>query len=97
MVDKLSLRELIMTLFKARRIIASNTGVMHLADYLNDSVYVLEGPTDSALWGPLWRGKNMLSPLACAPCLTWGHDYGCSDPIFMKPLTPRQVFEAMEC
>ena len=94
-VNSLSFHELMMTLTKAQRIIASNTGVMHLADYLNDFVVALEGPTDSALWGPLWRGKNRESPLACAPCLTWGHDYGCSDPVCLKAITPKEVFEAL--
>lgn len=96
LVGKLSFRELLDLLRGAQGIFCGNTGIMHLASFLNDNVVALHGPTDPKLWKPLW-GKgtgNVLSPLACAPCLTWGNDYGCSDPVCIKVITPTQVLEA---
>lgn len=96
LVGKLSFRELLDLLRGAQGVFCGNTGIMHLASFLNDNVVALHGPTDPKLWKPLWGRAtgNILSPLACAPCLTWGNDYGCSDPVCVKVITPLQVLEA---
>ncbi|MDZ4677582.1 MAG: glycosyltransferase family 9 protein [Oligoflexia bacterium] len=91
---KVSFQELIEILTRAKRVYSSNTGIMHLASFLGNRVIVLNGPTNSVLWKPLWGGLTLNSPVACAPCLTWGNDYGCSDPVCVKIMTPQLVFEA---
>jgi ADP-heptose:LPS heptosyltransferase len=99
LVGTLDFEGLLATLKGAKAVYCSNTGIMHLASFLNDNVVALHGPTDPILWRPLWGGtapgQIVESPLACAPCLTWGSDYGCSDPVCLKVITPKQVIEAL--
>jgi len=92
-VGKMSLAQLFPFLKEARRVYSCNTGIMHLAGFFVDSLVVINGPTDSALWGPLWGGKTVKSPLECAPCLTWGYDYGCSDPVCLKAIRVEWVIK----
>jgi ADP-heptose:LPS heptosyltransferase len=95
LADRLGYSQMILALSDAETIFAGNTGIMHLSSFIGKSLVCLSGPTNSVLWGPLWRGHNIKSPLACAPCLTWGHDYGCSDPVCLKAIQPGQVLEAI--
>ena len=94
LVGKITFRDLLTYLAKAEKIYSCNTGVMHLASLLNDNLTAIHGPTKIGLWGPLWGGTSIASTLACAPCLTWGYDYGCSDAVCTKIITAEQVFKA---
>jgi ADP-heptose:LPS heptosyltransferase len=93
LVEKINFNHLCFILERASEIYCGNTGVMHLASLLNDRLVLINGPTKLKLWKPLWGGKSISSPIACAPCLTWGHDYGCSDPVCLKIIRVEKVLQ----
>ena len=95
LVNSLSFEGFMGVLQSATWIFSGNTGAMHLASFLNKNLTVLNGPSDLKMWGPLWGGKVIASPLECAPCLTWGSDYGCSDPVCVKAISLQQVINSM--
>lgn len=90
--NKLNFSELIYLLLHSKVVFCSNTGIMHLASFLNPNVVAFHGPTNPKIWGPIWNGKVLKSNLACSPCLTWGHDYGCSDPVCLNVIESRKAF-----
>ncbi|MCC6278296.1 MAG: glycosyltransferase family 9 protein [Oligoflexia bacterium] len=92
----LSISELTKVLSESSVVVTGNTGVMHLASLVNGRVLGLHGPTSEVLWGPLFGGQVIRSSLSCSPCLTWGHDYGCSDAVCMKVIRPKQVAMALK-
>jgi heptosyltransferase III len=94
LANLLNFKQLMAVLQNARRIYSGNTGIMHLGSLLNENMVVINGPTNPILWGPIWGGVVVRSPLACAPCLTWGNDYRCADPVCVKVITPNQVLGA---
>jgi heptosyltransferase-3 len=91
LVDQINLFDLCSLLSRAKNIYCGNTGVMHLASLLSNGLVALHGPTNAKMWGPLWGGSSIISKAACSPCLTWGHDYGCSEPICMKMISVKEV------
>jgi heptosyltransferase I len=80
-------------------VISVNTGIMHLASFLNCNLIALHGPTNSKRWGPL--NKNCIiinSPYLEAPCLNLGFEYNCKDNNgkCMKAILPDVVIKSIE-
>ena len=59
LAGKINLRQLAFILKKCRWVITHDSGVMHLASYLNVPVVALWGPTDISKYAP-WGGKSAI-------------------------------------
>lgn len=64
-----NLRELAYLLKKAKLVISNDSGVMHLASYLDVPTLAIFGPTDPKKYGP-WNNKSLVikEELDCSPC-----------------------------
>ncbi|MBM3249034.1 MAG: lipopolysaccharide heptosyltransferase II [Candidatus Omnitrophica bacterium] len=64
-----NLRELAYLLKKAKLVISNDSGVMHLASYLDVPTLAIFGPTDPKKYGP-WNYKSLVvrEELTCSPC-----------------------------
>ncbi|MEN6432646.1 MAG: lipopolysaccharide heptosyltransferase II [Smithella sp.] len=78
---------------KARIVITTDSGPMHLAVAVKTPVIALFGPTDPARTGPYGAGHTIIrTELPCSPCFL----KKCSTKQCMKDISPRQVFAALE-
>ena len=78
---------------KARTVITTDSGPMHLAVAVETPVIALFGPTDPARTGPYGAGHTIIrTELPCSPCFL----KKCSTKQCMKDISPRQVFAALE-
>jgi 3-deoxy-D-manno-octulosonic-acid transferase/heptosyltransferase-1 len=65
-----TLRELACLYRKARLVVSTDSGPMHLAAAVGTPVVALFGPTDPARTGPYGPGHQVIqASLDCAPCL----------------------------
>ncbi len=88
-----SLNELACLYKKARIVISTDSGPMHLAAAVGAPVIALFGPTDPARTGPYGAGHTIVrTELACSPCFL----KKCSTKKCMEDITPRQVFAVVE-
>jgi 3-deoxy-D-manno-octulosonic-acid transferase/heptosyltransferase-1 len=88
-----TLSELACLYKRARMLITTDSGPMHLAAAAGIPVIALFGPTDPARTGPYGAGHTVLrTQMACSPCFL----KKCSTKQCMKDITPRQVFAAIE-
>jgi heptosyltransferase I len=88
-----SIPELACLYKKARIVISTDSGPMHLAAAVGTPVIALFGPTDPARTGPYGPGHTIIrTELACSPCLL----KKCPTKKCMEDITPRQVFAAVE-
>lgn len=94
-IGKFKLSELLGLLKSAEFVVCGNTGVMHLASAVSKNLVALHGPTNLRLWGPVWNGKGVKSELVCSPCLRFGHDYGCQDPVCLKSIRTEVVIKEL--
>ncbi len=64
-----TLKQLAALLLKSKLLIANDSGIIHLASYLNVPILGLYGPTDYKKYGP-WSVTNIVARinLDCAPC-----------------------------
>lgn len=78
---------------RARMLVTTDSGPMHLAAAAGIPVIALFGPTDPARTGPYGAGHTVLrTPMACSPCFL----KKCSTKQCMKDISPSQVFAAIE-
>lgn len=85
-----SLLELAAVLGRARAVVATDTGAMHLAAAVGAKVVALFGPTAPWRTGPYGRGHRVLRlGLECSPCFR----RECERPVCLAGLEPEKVLE----
>ena len=90
---KTTLLELANLYKKARMLITTDSGPMHLAAAVATPVIALFGPTDPARTGPYGVGHTIIrTGLPCSPCLL----KKCPTRQCMVNILPQQVFDAVE-
>jgi len=78
---------------KARMVISTDSGPMHLAAAAGTPVIALFGPTDPARTGPYGSGHAVIrAELSCSPCFL----KKCPTKKCMEDISPGQVFAAVE-
>jgi ADP-heptose:LPS heptosyltransferase len=78
---------------KARMVITTDSGPMHLAAAVGTPVIALFGPTDPARTGPYGKGHTIIrADLPCSPCFL----KKCATRKCMEDITTEQVFTAIE-
>ena len=86
----LSLTELAQFLLQCRAMVGNDSGPFHLGSALGVPGFVLWGPTNRDIWGPLGKQSRLVNGrFTCATTCNKGHcdyDYRC-----MKSITPEQV------
>jgi heptosyltransferase II len=91
---KTSLKQLAALLQKASLVVSCDSGVMHMASYLNVPVLAIFGPTDPNKYGP-WSEKSLVvrnNDVECSPC----EKSGCSEKHeCMELIEAEQVFKAI--
>jgi heptosyltransferase-1 len=88
-----SLSELAYLYKKARFVITTDSGPMHLAAAVGTPVIALFGPTDPARTGPYGEGHTIVrTQLPCSPCFL----KKCATRKCMKEILPEQVFAVVE-
>jgi heptosyltransferase I len=88
-----SLRDLACIYKKARMVISTDSGPMHLAAAVGTPVVALFGPTDPARTGPYGAGHTIIrAGLDCSPCLL----KKCSTKECMEDISPEQVFAVVK-
>jgi len=86
-----SLADLAGLLARARVVIASDSGALHLAAFLGTPVVALYGPKDPQQYGPRFAPMRVVHTwLPCSPCTR----RTCPDVLCMEEIGVRQVFEA---
>ncbi len=90
---RFTLDEVVAIVERAKLIICSNTGMLHLASCVDTKTMGLHGPTNPVKWGAYSKNTVLIqSDKYCSPCLYLGHDYGCSAPSCMKHISVDDVF-----
>jgi len=90
---KTSLMELAHIFKKARMLITTDSGPMHLACAVGTPVIALFGPTDPKRTGPYGEGHIVIRDnLSCSPCFL----KKCDTVNCMKNITPEQVYSVVE-
>lgn len=88
-----SLRELAHLYQRARLLITTDSGPMHLAAAVGTPVVALFGPTDPVRTGPYGEGHRVLRKgLPCSPCFR----KSCSRVICMEDISVDEVFNAVK-
>ena len=88
-----SLPELACLYKKAKMVISTDSGPMHLAAAVGTPVIALFGPTDPARTGPYGSGHTVIrAALPCSPC----YFKKCSTKKCMEDISIEQVFAAVE-
>jgi 3-deoxy-D-manno-octulosonic-acid transferase/heptosyltransferase-1 len=88
-----SLADLAALLERARLVIASDSGALHLAAFLGTPIVALYGPKDPRLYGPRFAPMRIVHTwLPCSPCTR----RECPDVLCMEEISVRQVVEAAE-
>jgi ADP-heptose:LPS heptosyltransferase len=81
---------------RAKMIVCSNTGILHISTCVGTTTIGLHGPTNPVKWGAYSpKAVVIQSDKFCSPCLYLGHDYGCNKPTCMKNISVEQVFKAI--
>jgi ADP-heptose:LPS heptosyltransferase len=96
LAGKTSLPETVRVLREAAAVVSVNTGIVHLAAAVETPVISLNGPTNSARWGPI--GPNAISIDAEGPdCgyLNLGFEYRGHREDCMSTIRPERVLEAL--
>jgi ADP-heptose:LPS heptosyltransferase len=78
---------------RAKLMLCSNTGILHVSTCVGTRTVGLHGPTNPVKWGAYnKRAITIQSSKFCSPCLYLGHDYGCNMPTCMKEITSDEVY-----
>jgi lipopolysaccharide heptosyltransferase I len=78
---------------KARIVITTDSGPMHIAAAVETPVIAIFGPTDPARTGPYGAGHTIIrTDLPCSPCFL----KKCSTKKCMEDISPQQVFAAVK-
>jgi heptosyltransferase I len=90
---KTTLLELAYIYKKARLVITTDSGPMHLAAAVGTPVIALFGPTDPARTGPYGSGHEIIrTEISCSPCFL----KKCPTKKCMEDISPQQVFTAVK-
>ncbi len=88
-----SLRELACLYGKAKMVVSTDSGPMHLAAAVGTPVIALFGPTDPARTGPYGSGHTVIrAQLPCSPCFL----KKCATRKCMEDISVEEVFAAVE-
>jgi ADP-heptose:LPS heptosyltransferase len=80
---------------RAKLMVCSNTGILHISTCVGTKTIGLHGPTNPIKWGAYSKEAIVIqSDKFCSPCLYLGHDYGCNEPTCMLHITPDEVYMA---
>jgi ADP-heptose:LPS heptosyltransferase len=80
---------------RAKLMVCSNTGILHISTCVGTKTIGLHGPTNPIKWGAYSKDAIVIqSDKFCSPCLYLGHDYGCNKPTCMLHITPDEVYMA---
>lgn len=78
---------------RAKLMVCSNTGILHISSCVGTKTIGLHGPTNPEKWGAYSRQAVVIqSDKYCSPCLYLGHDYGCNKPTCMPQITVDEVY-----
>jgi heptosyltransferase-2 len=94
-LSALSIDALAAAIARLDRLVACDSGPVHLATAVGTPVLALFGPTAAARWGPPPPGRALTLGLACSPCSNHGGDrcpeghHRC-----MEDLAPAAVLDA---
>ena len=78
---------------RAKLMLCSNTGILHVSTCVGTRTVGLHGPTNPVKWGAYnKKAITIQSSKYCSPCLYLGHDYGCNKPTCMKEITADEVY-----
>ena len=78
---------------RAKLMVCSNTGILHVSTCVGTRTIGLHGPTNPVKWGAYnKKAITIQSKKYCSPCLYLGHDYGCNTPTCMKEITSDEVY-----
>lgn len=78
---------------RAKLMVCSNTGILHISTCVGTKTIGLHGPTNPRKWGAYSRQAVVIqSDKYCSPCLYLGHDYGCNNPTCMLHITVDEVY-----
>jgi ADP-heptose:LPS heptosyltransferase len=81
---------------RAKLMLCSNTGILHVSTCVGTKTIGLHGPTNPAKWGAYSpNAVPIQSDKFCSPCLYLGHDYGCNNPTCMMHITADEVYTAV--
>jgi len=81
---------------RAKLMVCSNTGILHVSTCVGTKTVGLHGPTNPVKWGAYDNHSTIIqSDKFCSPCLYLGHDYGCNKPTCMKHITIDEVYMAV--
>ncbi len=90
---KFSLEETAALVERAKMMVCSNTGILHVSTCVGTKTIGLHGPTNPAKWGAYnKKAVTIQSKKYCSPCLYLGHDYGCNTPTCMREITADEVY-----
>jgi ADP-heptose:LPS heptosyltransferase len=93
---KYSLEETAAVIERAKLMVCSNTGILHVSTCVGTRTVGLHGPTNPSKWGAYDKHSTAIqSDKFCSPCLYLGHDYGCNNPTCMKHITVDEVYMAV--
>ena len=68
LVGKTTITQLMVVIEKARLVVTSCSGQLHIAGALGTFSLAIYGPTDSRRWAPKHKCKVVKLPLSCIPC-----------------------------
>ena len=81
---------------RAKLMVCSNTGILHISACVGTPTIGLHGPTNPVKWGAYNKfAVTIQSDKFCSPCLYLGHDYGCKNPTCMLHITVDEVYMAV--
>ncbi len=90
---KTSLRELAHLYWRARLLVTTDSGPMHLAAAVGTPVVALFGPTDPVRTGPFGEGHHVVRVgLACSPCFR----KHCKSRLCMEAISVDEVFDTVK-
>lgn len=95
---KISLKDMTGLLSRCLLLVTVQTGIMHLGAAVGTKVVALHGPTSPARWGPIGEKDKtiVVNPnVECAPCLSLGFEYACSNGYCMRTISVDQVVDSV--
>ena len=97
MAGKLSIKELALLLSKVKLVISIDTGILHLASWVNAPVLGLHGPTSSLRWGVLNpNGRSINSPHFASGYINFGFERSGAENLIMESISVEMVLNQAE-
>lgn len=94
---QLSIPQTIHLFSRAKKLISTDSGILHLAVVCNLPTVSLFGPSDPAKWGPKGLEDHIIHKNSdCSPCASFGTIPDCpNECICMQKITPEDVISAL--